>query len=131
MEAFLQRTSSSLRQYDILLDNWLTAAQGQWKLGGFQYLCPQSQPTRPSAALPPPLDYTSPELVLNPNPVFDHKADIFSLGCILFRLFTGQRLINVDNDEKRYKHDIKTMFPLNFADMIPPTLTRKFSLVKF
>lgn len=99
-------------------------------------MCPQTQPVRPSPSLPPPMDYTgifssysvshtlAPELIFNSNAIFDQKVDIFSLACLLYRLFTGQKLIHAESNEKTYKSDLKAAFPLKLADMIPSSLLR-------
>ncbi len=78
--------------------------------------------TRPGQLVGTP-NYVAPELVVNPDHV-DIRADIYSLGCTLFRLITGKLPIVGETAMEKLVNRVKQDAPsiLEFRADVPPDL---------
>jgi len=78
--------------------------------------------TRPGQLVGTP-NYVAPELVVNPDHV-DIRADIYSLGCTLFRLITGKLPIVGETAMEKLVNRVKSDAPsiLEFRADVPPDL---------
>jgi serine/threonine-protein kinase len=72
--------------------------------------------------------YMSPEQIKGSADI-DHRADIFSIGVVLYEMFTGQALYSGDNDKIRsqvlnQKFDLKSLDGLNLPYEMPEVLAK-------
>lgn len=128
-------STAKMIHLNVTPENIFITADGKWKLGGFGFSCyimyKDKDETKHSyesfdqmedkGFLPvkPSLNYIAPEYIFLNN--YDTQSDIFSLGCVIYELFSKRRLLNCDHNISRYKADILNLFPLK-CDKIPEAL---------
>ena len=54
-----------------------------------------------------PIDYVAPEYIFTKQ--YDYASDIFSLGCVLFQVYAGKKLLNNMNNVLNYKQNIEQL----------------------
>lgn len=125
-------SSAQMTHLNINPESIFLTVDGTWKIGAFNwaqfsayqdraeqlFAYPEQDvteliPTRPL------LDYVAPECVFLNR--FDAAADIFSLGCVVFELFTGAPLLQCRGNAAAYKRQMQQLYPLTL-DKVPHTL---------
>lgn len=97
---------------------------------GIARLAQMAAESRAAATDPTPLpgllgtpDYVAPEQALNPRTA-DHRADLYSLGCVFYHLLTGRPPFSGGSAEvKIRRHQLEAPIPVNrLRPDIPPTV---------
>ena len=71
-------------------------------------------PQPPAKGLTGTPDYAAPEQTHNPHAT-DHRADLYSLGCVFYFLLTGQPPFpGGDTDEKIHRHRFEAPPPIEY-----------------
>jgi serine/threonine protein kinase len=79
-----------------------------WKIGDFGTTVEKSTPTSNTRSIRGTACYRAPELITE-APVYTHKVDIWSLGCILFELATCKKAFNCDLNVYNYANAKQTL----------------------
>ena len=67
------------------------------------------------------LDYMAPEYLFTKQ--FDYASDMFSLGCLLFEVYSGKKLLNNMNNVLNYKQNVENLQRcLGATRNLPPEL---------
>ena len=127
---FLHR-SANLIHLNICPESVIVAADGAWKLAGFEFSFYSNykpggatssemfhanefdSKANFSGATLPNLDFLGPEVVFIRR--FDYASDIFSLGCLIYLLFAQKPLISAQHNVLSYKQRIEGLVPLDFS----------------
>ncbi len=86
-----------IKPSNIMLDRALHAYIGDF---GLVMVRTEQRMTRTGATMGTPL-YMSPEQIVRPKEV-DHRADIYSFGCVLFEMFTGHTPFESSEDDSEF-----------------------------
>eukprot|EP01130_Rhizamoeba_saxonica_P005171 TRINITY_DN206_c0_g1_i1.p1 TRINITY_DN206_c0_g1~~TRINITY_DN206_c0_g1_i1.p1 ORF type:complete len:1032 (-),score=234.14 TRINITY_DN206_c0_g1_i1:38-2674(-) len=120
---FLQQNANIVHM-NITPNNIYITKHGVWKLGGMEFSVQPStveydwdESETNNFTVLPCLDYLAPETAYLKKAVF--TSDIFSLGCVAYELHTKDKLLDCDNQIRKYKHDIGNIFPLPNLSHVP------------
>jgi serine/threonine-protein kinase len=102
--AKLGDNGASIVHRDVNPSNVLLSVSGDVKLTDFGVAEVEGVMRGDSGALRGTLSYMAPEAVLGQS--IDHRADLFSVGIILWELYTGQRLFN-GSSEMEMMHKVR------------------------
>lgn len=102
--AKLGDNGASIVHRDVNPSNILLSVSGDVKLTDFGVAEVEGVMRGDSGALRGTLSYMAPEAVLGQS--IDHRADLFSVGIILWELYTGQRLFN-GSSEMEMMHKVR------------------------
>uniref|UniRef100_A0A2P2LXF5 Protein kinase domain-containing protein n=1 Tax=Rhizophora mucronata TaxID=61149 RepID=A0A2P2LXF5_RHIMU len=127
-------------------ENVLITSSGAWKLGGFGFALTTDQASSDLAGsqfhyadydvedsllpLQPMLNYTAPELVRSKSPSVGCSCDIFSFGCLAYRLIAHKPLIDCHNNVKMYMNTLTYLSSEAFSSIpaeLVPDLQRMLS----
>ncbi|CCH59346.1 hypothetical protein TBLA_0B05130 [Henningerozyma blattae CBS 6284] len=111
---FIQNRALSVHM-DIQPRSVFINKNADWKLSGLGFLVKLPKDTQQAEHFLPQYDpripafmhidynYTAPEIVLDNSVSF--KSDFFSLGCLIYLLYSGQNLLNTENSSSEYKDE--------------------------
>eukprot|EP01102_Stenamoeba_stenopodia_P000755 TRINITY_DN10702_c0_g1_i1.p1 TRINITY_DN10702_c0_g1~~TRINITY_DN10702_c0_g1_i1.p1 ORF type:complete len:812 (+),score=152.43 TRINITY_DN10702_c0_g1_i1:356-2791(+) len=132
-------TNASLVFLNFKPENIVLTKRGAWKICGFEFAMGANQSAIPSVEYPftmelgsdshllslqPYLEYLAPEIIYLKR--YGPKSDSFSLGCIIYELYTGKKLLtpypnSMGNesikDVASYKAAIERLHPVNLTDI--------------
>jgi SCY1-like protein 2 len=125
-------SSAQMTHLNINPESIFLTADGTWKLGAFnwaqfsaykesgdQLFAYPEQDFTEMIPTKPIIDYAAPEAVFLNR--FHSAADMFSLGCVVFELFTGAPMLQCRGNAASYKRQMQQLYPLSL-DKIPTTL---------
>lgn len=119
-------------------------ADNKWKLAGFGYSSTalhksndeskyvysgvdQNEEQKSYIPINPSLNYLAPEYIYLKT--FDFYSDMFGLGCLMYELYAGHRLLTCENNLSRYKSSISTLFPLKTSNISSDVISSLESLI--